>query len=178
MKKWLDYYLLHMATAWGLGIYLTVVLITVQFVLVLVPFFKIQIGLALQLFAYVPFFLMFPPMIAEKTGDYLPENANYYSAFALTHFFTFLSLGTLGLAYFNLKTSGIQAIVLAEMEQLVSYQGGGFLGVFLNLLTFLPVAFIQFLDDVLLFLFLYQITYLVMVIALERRRLKLVFQQI
>lgn len=180
MKNWWNYFALHLGTAWALGIYLFLVTVLGQFFLLLVPFFKIQLGIALQIIAFVPFYLSFPHLIARKTGDYLPENQDYYSSFGVAHFPGLVMLISFFLAYFNLKTSGIQDTILEEMDLWANSTvvSSGVLSFFLELMAKLPGALIQLLDDVLLFFILYEIGYFIMVVALERRRLKLVFRDV
>lgn len=180
MKHWWDYFLLHMATTWALGIYLFLVTLIGQSAIAFVPFFKIQLAILMQLIACVPFYFIFPDLIAKKTRDFLPENKQYYTAFFVTHFPTLVTLMSFLLAYFNLKTTGIQNILLEELDTFASYDGIGsmFIEFFLGSVTLLPAVLIKSLDNVLMYFILYQFSYLAMVVVLERRRLKLVFSKV
>lgn len=181
MKKWFDYFIFHAVSGASVIMLLLASALFGRFIIGFIPFLKVQTFILFQLVAFVPFFMIVPKEFAKRTREYLPENSNYYTAFGAAQFPLLMSMLCVLIAYVNLKTSGIQETMIAELNTMTNFEGGygligPLVGILLNILGGIPTVIIESLDNIILNFFFYLCMVLAMMVGVEKRRLSLVYQ--
>lgn len=179
MKNWFDYFLLHLGMAWSVILYLCVATFIGQIFVAMMPAFKIQATIVVQILAFIPFYLYFPKFVAPKTLQYVGGDAKYYSAMVGAHLPMLFLIFTFLIMYLNLKSSGVQEDIIASIEGLSDPSKFSFsdlslvsivLTVVLKILGEAPIFLIGYIDNFILNIVGYLCLILVMMISVEWRR--------